>query len=83
MTDTTTTIQAWTTENSDAVVWGTHDLAVAKEAYAIMQLDTEPDWGDVRLMWAAPHLIDQEQWADEDYGNQPEDGWVPYMAFGF
>lgn len=77
------TIQAWTTENEDAVVWGTHDLTIAKEAYRIMGLDTEPDWDDVRLMWAAPHLVNEEQWADEDYGNEPHDGWVPYTVYGF
>jgi hypothetical protein len=83
-TTTEPTIQAWTTENEDAVVWGTHDLAIAKEAYVIMNLDTEPDWDDVRLMWAAPHLLEQDGfWDASEYGDEPKDGWVPYMVFGF
>jgi hypothetical protein len=76
-------ITVWTTENSEAVVWGTHDLAAAKKAYKAMELDTEPDWDDVRLMWGAPHLLDLEVWEASDYGDEPEDGWVPYMVYGF
>lgn len=75
-------VEAWATENSDAVVWGTHDAATAREAYGALGMDEEPDWGDAKLKWAAPHLIEQEQWADEDYGDTPKDGWVPFMVYG-
>jgi hypothetical protein len=76
-------IQVWTTENSDAIAWGTHDTEAAKRVYASQGFDSEPDWDDVRLMWAAPHLIDLEQWDAADYGNEPKDGWVPYAVYGF
>jgi hypothetical protein len=82
-TSTESTILAWTTENSDAVVWGTHDLAIAKEAYGIMGFDTEPDWDDCRLMWGAPHLLELEIWDAADYGDAPKDGRIPYMVYGF
>ena len=76
-------ITVWTTENAEAVVWGTHDLPAAKKAYEAMRMDTEPDWDDVRLMWGAPHLLDLEVWDASDYGDEPKDGRVPYMVFGF
>ncbi|MET3172909.1 UNVERIFIED_ORG: hypothetical protein ABIB52_000737 [Arthrobacter sp. UYCu721] len=76
-------IQVWTTENSEAIVWGTHDLAAAKKVYAAENYDTDPDWNDVHLMWAAAHLADLEGWDPEEYGDAPKDGWVPFAVYGF
>lgn len=72
---------AWTTENSEAIIWGTHDTAAAKAIYDAQGFDYEPAWGDSRKMWGAPHLSDQEVWDQAEYGDEPREGWTPYMVF--
>lgn len=84
MTKETINLQAWTTENEDAVVWGTHDIETAKKVYAELQMDTDPDWDDVRFYWGRPGLDEQETWAPDDTAEAPGDGiWVPFLIFGF
>lgn len=77
-------VQAWTTENADAVVWGTHDIEVAKKVYRDLALDTEPDWDSGILYWGAPGLDEKEVWPPEDVARQPGDGChVPFIVFDF
>lgn len=79
-----TKVQAWTTENADAVVWGTHDLETAKKVYRDLQLDTEPDWDDVILYWGAEGMDEQEVWPPESVARE-HGAWctVPFMIFSF
>lgn len=81
-TTTEQTIQSWTTENSDAIVWGTHNPEAARQVYDSEGFDYEADWDNARKMWAAPHLIEEEVWEDADYGDEPREGWIPYMVYG-
>lgn len=84
MTKATVNLQAWTTENEDAVVWGTHDLETAKKVYGELGMDTDPDWDDVREYWARPGMDELETWNPEDTAETPKDEtWVPFLIFGF
>ena len=74
------TTAAWTTENSAAIVWGTHDPETAKTIYNTQGLEYAPDWDSGVKMWAAPHLVEEETWDAEEYGTEPREGWTPYLV---
>lgn len=77
-------VQAWTTENSSAVVWGTHDLELAKKVYREYDLDTEPDWEDGTEYWGRPGLDEEETWTDGSMSTKKEEeDWVPFLTFEF
>lgn len=77
-------VQAWTTEDSNAVVWGTHDIDEAKKVYRELVLDTEPDWETALQKWGRPGLDEEEIWNSEDTSDaQKEDNWVPFLVFDF
>lgn len=77
------TMQAWTTENENAVVWGTHDIETAKKVYRELILDTEPDWDAPSYYWALPGLDEEEVWPKNSVSEEEKDGWVPFLSFDF
>lgn len=80
----TSLIQAWTTENETAVVWGTHDLQKAKEAYRRLALDTEPDWDTAERYFAAPRVLHIDNWTEGNIGiQQTADRSAPFLVFDF
>jgi hypothetical protein len=85
-------LEAWETEDADAVVWGTHDPALAHEVYRDFyeQNGSEPymyptieQWRDEAITkWARPELRYVEEWPADGHGDRPIEGWIPYLVLG-
>jgi hypothetical protein len=84
--------EAWITEEGDAVVWGTHDPAIAATVYAKHLVDvgivddelqqmtvTEARWRDAGRFWGSPKLLepDDTEWIRPS--TEPVDDWTPYL----
>ena len=89
--ETSTGIRTWDTESEVAVAWGTHDADKAVRAYAAEHItppfDPEelPDFADGTKRWARPDVLDLdgEAWPDEAMSDQPVDGWIPFLTWGW
>ncbi|WP_104164712.1 hypothetical protein [Arthrobacter sp. SX1312] len=84
-------LEAWETEDAVAVVWGTHDAALADDVYREFYEQNAYDpgqhpvlaqWRDNAVKkWARPELrFMEESWPEEAFGNEPVGGWVPYLV---
>lgn len=81
-----TEIRAWTMDNDDALVWGTHDPAEAAKAYNefvdddLLEAEDVRDWS--RKYWGYPELIwvEEEIWPASMISREPVEGWVPYLV---
>lgn len=87
-----TDIQAWETEDGDAVIWGTHHPELAYEAYEKWLVEVHGDCVSCleeyripfeefettnTLRWGHPDLLDEEDWG-------PKHNWVsPFPEEGF
>lgn len=88
------TAQAWSTEDGDLCVLGTHVSREAHKAALRHLADVADDYGDVEWgewarnintvngaerLYVDPLVVEDEVWPREATSPQPRPGWLPYL----
>ena len=85
-------IKTWDTETEVSVAWGTHDAELAAACYADEHLvspfdpDEVPDFANGTKRWADPQVLileEDEDWPAAAMSDEPVDGWVPFITWGW
>jgi hypothetical protein len=87
----TTKVEAWITESSSAVVWGTHNTTVADETWSKFLSDTDQDsgefavdWDEASRLWASPEAdASKEVWPEGWTSAEEKAGWTPVLVYSW
>ena len=91
MASTPLEIEVWETEYPLLLIWGTHDLRMARRGARKYYTETvheipeglDTELFEAKLFWGDPSLRDmevEEPWPSEKLSNVPAKGWIPFMA---